>query len=276
VQINFANLSNDYLNRTRIFLILFCVALASQFFLGFATQLRYFKTRPAKVYGPPPRLLGRFTLPSLTDRQFVSLGVVFVLSLCCAALNFVPRLFLVLALLCYFLYFNPIMSLAYIQRKTNLVPIVLLALLFAPGIGESLKQPEPEWPLLLIKLAVAQMYFSAGIQKLRSNGLRWANGRSLRAYLLEHYLWGDSRSALVLARRPSLCMALSSLLLLFELTFWVILVRPQLTLAYIAAGVTFHLGTALTMRINYLKYLSPVYIVFLPEITFQLRSAIGW
>ena len=271
MQTNSAVLYSNQLNHTRIFLILFCVTLATQILFSFAKQLRYFKTEPARIYGPPPRLLGRFSLPSLTVPHFALLGIVLSLSLLAAALNFAPRVFLLLALASYFLYFNPIISLAFVQRKTNLVPIVLLSLLFAPAISQPLGQPAPVWPLILIKLAIAQMYLSAGIQKLRRAGLGWCNGRSLRAYLVEHYLWGDTAKALMLARQPRTCMALSALLLFFELTFWVILLYPQLALPYVITGVAFHLGTALTMRINYLKYLSPIYLVFLGDIAAQLK-----
>jgi hypothetical protein len=271
LQINF-HLQVDDFNRPRVFLILFCVTLAAQLLLAFSTQLRYFKTQPARVYGAPPRLLGRFALPMLTEAQFVLLGAVMVMSLLMAALNFWPRVFLLLALLCYFFYFNPIMSLAYVQRKTNLVPVALVVLLFAPAIAAPLKNVAPSWPVFVIKIAVAQIYLSAGLQKLRHAGWQWSNGKSLQAYLIEHYLWGDTPHALALARRPRLCMVLSSFLLFFELTFWVILFWPQLTLPYVAAGIFFHVGTAVTMRINYLKYLSPVYLVFLVDIALQLKK----
>ena len=267
-----AEIFSQYLNHTRIFQILFCSVLAVQLLLGFHRQLGYFQTTPARVYGPPPRLLGRLTLPTLTSGQFILFGMVLIVSLVCAALSFVPRLFLALALLSYFLYFNPIMSLAYVQRKTNLIPLVLLVLLFAPGTGGPLTQETPQWPLWLIKIGVAQMYFSAAVQKLRHAGWRWCNGRSLRAYLMDHYLWGDSELALKLARLPGVCMALSSVILVFELTFFLILLWPQLTLIYVVVGIAFHLSTALTMRINYLKYLSPVYLVFVFDVERQLRA----
>lgn len=271
MQVN-VNLAGDTFNVTRIFLIFFCVVLMAQLLLAFGQQLRYFKTEPWKIYGAPPRLLGRFALPSLTARRFALLGIVLVVSLMGAALNFAPRISLFVALLCYFLYFNPILSLAYVQRKTNLAPIVLLVLMFAPAINAPLQAASPFWPLFLIKLTVALMYFSAGLQKLRRGGLKWCNGRSLQAYLFEHYLWADTQRALTLARRPRVCMALSSMLLLFELTFWVVLLLPQLTVVFLAAGIAFHIGTALTMRINYLKYLSPVYMVFVIDVARQLNK----
>jgi hypothetical protein len=208
----------------------------------------------------------------LNSGQFILFGIILTASLVCAALSYSPRLFLAVALPSYFLYFNPIMSLAYVQRKTNLIPIVILVLLFAPGTGRPLTQETPVWPLWLIKIAVVQMYFSAAFQKLRHSGLRWCNGMSLRAYLMDHYLWGDSKLALELARLPAVCMALSSVILVFESTFFLILLWPQLTLIYVAVGIAFHVGILLAMRINYLKYLSPVYLVFLFDVLRQLSA----
>jgi hypothetical protein len=253
-----------------MFLILFCLALAIQVLFSLRQQLRYFKTRPSRIYGMPPRLFGLVQLPALTEWQFHLSGIVFALSLILAALGLWPRVFIFVALLCYFPYFNSIMSLAYIQRKTNLLPFVLLVLLVTPSSSMALAQPAPVWPIALIKIALAQMYFSAGLQKLRLAGFKWCDGRSLQAYLVEHYLWGDMGRAWALAQRPRLCVALSCLLLLFELTFWIVLVVPVLNLPYAVAGLVFHLGAALTMRINYLKYLGPVYMVFVTGIAFDL------
>jgi hypothetical protein len=262
-------------NQTRVFLILFCTTLAVESALNFREHRRYFETRPARIYGPPPRLLGRFQLPSLKLQWFQGFGIVFIGSLIFASLGILPRLFLLIALFSYFPYFNSIMSLASIQRKTNLLPIVLLVLAAAPSLNASFQAPSPLWPIFLIQLAVVQMYFSAGVQKLRSGGLNWCDGESLRAYLIKHYLWGDTKSALKLAGHPTVCKLLSIFLLVFELTFWLILFFPRLTYFYVAAGIGFHLGTAVTMRINYLRYIGPVYAVFFIDTAIQVKKFLG-
>lgn len=258
-----------------MFLLLFCVTLAIQVILNFKTQLRYFNTDPTKIYGKPQKLFGKFQLPVLSRKTFISLGILFIISLLLAATNVFPRLFIIIALITYFPYFNSIMSLSFIQRKTNLLPFILFVLLFAPSITESLNQPAPTFPIILIKIAIAQMYFSAAIQKLLNSGLKWYDGRSLQAYLVEHYLWGDTKASLWLAQNQKLCVILSLLSLIFELTFWIIIFFPSLTYIYLAAGLSFHLGTLLTMRINYLKYLSPVYMVFVTDLAFKLKDKIG-
>jgi len=258
-------------NQTRLFLVLFSGTLIWQILLAFPAQYRYFNSRPAKIFGAPPRLFGRFRLPSLNNQQFLALGALLVFSLLVTMFGFLPRLFILIALISYLLYFNPILSLSSVRRKTNLIPMVMVVLLFAPGITAPINQGTSSLPLQLIKVLVALMYFSAGAQKLRQSGFKWADGTTLQAYLTDHYLWDDNKSALYVAQRPRLCAVLSWLVLFLELTFWIILLLPNLVIPYFLAGLAFHLAAALTMRVNYLKYLSPVYMVFVPEITQQVQ-----
>ena len=258
-----------------MFLILFCGTLAVQLLLNFHDQLRFLQTSPTRIYGRSARLLGFYDIPTLNTKQFCFTGLVFILSLLSATAGIASRWCLLVALCCYFLYFGQIISLGYVQRKTNLIPIVLLILLVSPSIGHPLQQSAPLWPVVLTKIALAQMYFSAGLQKLRRGGLRWCNGRALQAYLVHYYLWGDMPGALRLAQQPRLCVLLTSLVMTFELTFWLMLLSPPLTYGYALGGLIFHSATALTMRIHYLKYLSPVYMVFATELAFQLLPVLS-
>jgi hypothetical protein len=253
-------------NQVRMFLILFCLTLALQLTRSFGDQFNYFKTGSDRVYGDPPAIFGFFRLPKISSGTFILFGILMLLSLISAALGWFPRISLAVALCCYFFYFSQIISISYVNRKTNLIPIVLIILLVSPSISKPLSDPAPEWPVMLIKLCIAQMYLSAGIQKLRKCGLKWADGTILQAYLLNHFLWGDMTAAMTVARNLALCRALSILTLLFELTFWVIIFVPALTYVYAIAGLLFHLGTLITMRINYLKYLIPVYTVFIADV----------
>jgi len=179
-----------------------------------------------------------------------------------------------IALVCYFPYFSQIISISYVNRKTNLIPIVLMILLVSPSIAKPLSEPAPQWPIILIKICIVQMYLSAGIQKLRKCGLKWLNGSILQSYFLNHYLWGDMTGSSRLAQNLTLCRILSILVLVFELTFWGILFVPTLTYVYAIGGILFHLGTHITMRINYLKYLMPVYTVFIADIVCRWLVAV--
>ena len=258
------------LNHVRMFLILFCVGLAATLIVNFRDQFLYFRTAPQRLYGRPPGLLGWLPAPSLSSGQFWIAGAVLIVSLLGVAAGVVPHLLLAIALVCHFVYFNPITSLAYVQRKANLAWVVLLILLVSPALDRPLREPAPQWPIVLAKIALAQMYLAAGVQKLRRTGWRWCSGGSLQAYLVEHYLWGDMTWAFRVARSAWLCRILSTGVLAFELTFILIVIVPGLTWWYVMAGVAFHAGTAAVMRIDYWKYVAPVYLVFVTAPALQL------
>ena len=259
-------------NYTLIFTKLFCITLALQISLNFNAQLRYFQTSPRKIYGNPLKLLNAFKLPELTTVQFKLSGLGLIVCLLLATAGIVTRVFIGLAIPLYFLYFSQIISLAYVQRKTNLLPLVLFILLVSPTITFPLNNmASVKWPIILIEACIAQLYLSSGIQKLKQSGLGWCNGETLQAYLFENYLWSDRKIAFVIAQKRWLCTLLSIFTLLFELSFWLMLFFPQLTYIYVSAAILFHIGTLLTMRINYLKYLLPVYMVFFTPFAFSLQ-----
>lgn len=272
----FADLFNPHMpNGAGMFARLFCAAMAIQVLLNFGQQYRYFMTRPSKLYGKGNKLLGLFTLPVLTRNGFLSAGICLVVCLLLVVVGIYPHVAIFVALISCILYFGQIISLAYIQRKTNLVPIVLLILLLSPSLNKSLSSQSTAGELTLIKLALIQVYFSAGLEKIRQSGLEWINGKYLQAYLLENYLWTDRAVSLTITRSPVICALLSTFVLIFELTFSIVLFLPALTFVYVAFALIFHLGTLITMRINYLKYLWPVYMVFFTDIAFHFKSIWG-
>jgi len=262
-------------NSTGMFARLFCATVAIVVSLNFLQQYRYFITPPSKLYGKGPKLLGLVPTPVLNKYQFLTSGLALILGLVLVVFNIYPHLGIAIALICYFLYFSQIISLAYVQRKANLIPIVLLILLFSPSLDKPLSSACATWELVLIKIALIQLYLSAGLQKIKHSGLDWLDGKYLQAYLLENYLWTDRNTALRLASNKMLCAALSLLVLIFELTFGIVLFLPQLTFVYVGFALVFHLGTLITMRINYLKYLGPVYLVFFIDLAFRLKATIG-
>ncbi|HTI60173.1 hypothetical protein [Mucilaginibacter sp.] len=262
-------------NEAGMFAKLFCAVSAIQVLLSFRQQYRYFQTEPWKIYGRRQRLLGFLPLPALNKYQFLGSGLCLTTCLVLVCAGFYTRIFIFIALVNYFLYFSPIISLAYVQRKTNLLPVVLLILLLSPSLDKPLAAPSTAWELILVKIALVQVYFAAGLQKLIRSGLRWVNGKNLQAYLMENYLWSDKKSALVIASRPMLCMILSTLTLFFELTFWLVIFFPSFTFFYVAFAILFHTSTLITMRINYLKYMGPVYLVFFTDTIFRLKIIPG-
>ncbi|MET0393847.1 MAG: hypothetical protein ABW019_11935 [Chitinophagaceae bacterium] len=262
-------------NHAAMFARLFSAVLTIQLLISFRDQYLYFKSQPSRIYGKPARLLGRFRLPVLSASQFMDVGFLLLLSLVFIVIGFLPRLFALSALICYVFYFNSILSLAYVQRKTNLLPLVLLILVVSPSVDEHLFAASTTWELVLVKIGLSQVYLSAGIQKLQQSGWDWCTGRSVQAYLLENYLWSDRRAGLLVAQNRKLCAVLATLTLAFELTFWIIIFIPSLTCIYLAAVVLFHTGTLATMRINYGKYLLPVYMVFFTDLAFWAKDKFG-
>lgn len=236
----------------RLFLTLYCGSISLETALHYREQLEFFRTRPERIYGPAPLLLGFIRLPSVNERLFAWAGIGFIATLAAAACGLVPRLMSIPALICFLIYFIPILPLGYIQRKVNLIPVVLTVLMAAPGRT-----------IQLVGIAVAMVYLSGALEKLRNGGIRWIDGRSLQAYLIEHYLYTQRPQALWLARRPRLCRTLSALVLVWELTFWLVIFFPAAGWIYVPVGLAFHLATAIAMRIRYWVYFCPVYFVFL-------------
>jgi hypothetical protein len=167
-----------------------------------------------------------------------------------------------MALAIYFLYFGQILELSYIRRKTNLIPFIFVILVAAPGTTRPLTETVPGWPLLLVKALLALVYFGSAYRKLTRSGLGWARGEVLQAYLVHHYLCVGTEHALRLARHRAVTALLSAGTLAFEATFWLILPFPTLTGVYVLAGLSFHAGTAVVMRIDYFNYFCLAYLVF--------------
>lgn len=260
-------------NQVKLFMLLSCGYLLAQFADNWREQWR-FRVSAGELW-QTGRVLGLVRIPRLKPRAFALVGLGFGTSLVCICLGFHPRLFLGLAMLAYFLYFGQILSLSYIRRKTNIIPIVFLFLLATPGLDAPLSQDNVMWPLQMIKLAATLVYFSSAVMKLRHGGWRWGDGRTLQAALLTYHLQFDIGPALILARSLLLCRMLSILIWFVEGTFWIVLFFPVLTPLYLAVMVGFHLSSSILFHIHYLKYFTMVYFAFLTDWAFQVWRQYG-
>ncbi len=234
-----------------VFRTLYCGTLATQVAFRFQAQSAFFRSEPSRIYGGMPKLLGLARLQRPGYTQFQLAGVAFALGLAAAALGIAPKVGLGVALLAFFIYFPPILGLGSVMRKANLVPLVLGILLLAPSNQ-----------LLGVQIAVAAVYFSAGIAKLQVSGWRWMDGVALQGYFVTAYMWHERPLALWLSRSRSLCALLSTVVLIWELTFPVAIFFPSMVWVWVVVGVGFHLATSLLMRIHYWVYFGPVYFVF--------------
>jgi hypothetical protein len=120
------------------------------------------------------------------------------------------------------------------------------------------------WPVLAMRWVVALVYLSAAIHKLSLGGLDWMNGYTLQYYLLYHGLERGNDVAVWLSRNHELVWLMSWSTIIFEGTFFLVLVWPTLAWLYLPVGIGLHVGIAATSIADpFLIYL-PVYAAFVP------------
>ncbi len=245
-----------------LFVKCYCFVLAIIFLVNSHNQLLYFKSNVKRKYINSQKIFNLITIPLITKKVFVFYGFSFVISLIFIVFDFFTTISGLLAIFFYFMYFSQIQSLSYIQRKTNTIPIILLVIVVSSIYNFPTYIFGHVWEILLLKIVFSQMYLSAGINKIRLGGLRWLNGHSTQAYLLENYLWNGNKLTLLISNNIVFCAFLSYLIFLYEVSFWIIIIYPQFTLFFVLFSLSFHLSTNYLMKINYLKYLAPFYFIF--------------
>jgi len=122
------------------------------------------------------------------------------------------------------------------------------------------------WPTLLLFAEVAAFYCGAGIAKVRTSGLAWADGWTLQYLLLN----ADTPAGRWIAESRPLCALLSSLVLAFELSAPLGMfgrLRPFV----LAGGAAFHLGTTLLLHISFWP-VAALYLVFVPWTSLATRA----
>lgn len=118
------------------------------------------------------------------------------------------------------------------------------------------------WPLLLVQWLLALIYLATAMSKLGSAGLDWMNGYTLQYFLLRDALrW--SNIGVWLAHQQTVVWLLSWMTILFEGTFFLVLIFPRLAWLYIPSGVALHMGIYLTMGAFFFQFIV-IYTVFIP------------
>jgi hypothetical protein len=79
--------------------------------------------------------------------------------------------------------------------------------------------------------------------------------------LLQHMKFDIPVAAKVAKSRP-LCTLIAVATLGHQITFPIILLLPRAELYYVVAALLFHLCTKILMRIDYLTYQGPSYVIF--------------
>jgi predicted DCC family thiol-disulfide oxidoreductase YuxK len=119
------------------------------------------------------------------------------------------------------------------------------------------------WPLKLVQWLFALVYLSAARLKLKAAGLDWMNGYTLQYYLWQDGLRWDRAMGVWLAQHHTTAWLLSWVTILFEGTFFLVLVFPRLAWIYIPVGIALHTGIYLAMKAYFFQYLAS-YAVFIP------------
>ena len=119
------------------------------------------------------------------------------------------------------------------------------------------------WPLLLVQNLFGLVYLDAALRKLYAGGLDWVNG-----YTLQYYLYSDasrrgSAFGLWLARQHTAACVLSWVTILWEGTFFLVLIFPRLVWVYLPLGIGLHAGMALAGVASFPQFMA-LYVVFIP------------
>jgi hypothetical protein len=132
------------------------------------------------------------------------------------------------------------------------------------------ESPFAGWPLKLLTWMFALIYLSAVFCKLGGSGLHWLNGYTLQFYMLQDATYWGSAVGIWLGQHHLVCWVMSWATLLFEATFFVVLLFPRLGWVYAVWGILVHVGIFSAMRAPFLTYL-PVYSVLIPWRDWALR-----
>jgi hypothetical protein len=121
------------------------------------------------------------------------------------------------------------------------------------------------WAVQTALIVVAGSYFFSGFAKLVNSGVAWAAGSNMRWIL---YISSDSRPtpdhwSLFIADRPWLAHLVAALILLLELGFPVILFWKRARPVFVIGAIAFHLGTWLTLGLDYWAQAATVVVVLI-------------
>lgn len=247
------------MNIVRLFAILYCGSLSVIVIWRHRQQSRY-----ARLLGPfetPEKVLGRWRIPRLNNRQFHLVGFCFVGCLVLGMLQPTARIALATAIPLYFVYFGQFLGISYVVRKSNLIPQILLILVLSPSIDKALPVASSRWVLLTIQALLVQVYLSSAYSKLRNTGFAWVSAREQQGILLFHDLCYDLPFSRRLANIDRLCWLMGISAFVFEASFWIILVISKLSWIYAIVGILFHVTTWFLMKIDYMTYQGPAYWV---------------
>lgn len=130
-----------------------------------------------------------------------------------------------------------------------------------PGPG-----PAYGWPVRTAMLVIALAYLVSGLHKIAgSGGLGWASSDNMRSLLYAASdAQGHNTSALWIAEHPWIAHLAAYGLLATESLFFLVLLAPRLRWMFVPAVIALHIGTWITLRLDYSAWVLCVIIVFIP------------
>jgi hypothetical protein len=156
-----------------------------------------------------------------------------------------------------------------------------LPLVFAPGDARwSDRSPQRRygWTIRTAIGVMSVIYCFTGIWKLRSSGLEWVFSDNMKWALA----WGRVRGeptplqdvAVFLAAHRPLPEIFAGCILVFELTFPLVLFFRRIRPAYVVAAWCFHMGTVLLLGLDYTMWPATVTILLVdwPAVVDRVRS----
>ena len=169
-------------------------------------------------------------------------------------------------------------SLGQPMHNETLLMLALVPLLFAPTADAwsvpawIRRRPVPGpsvgygWPVRTAMIVVAGGYFFSGVYKLVFSGLAWVTSDNLRwvMYGISDENSHPIKAALFLAGHPVLAHLAAALTLVMELGFPLCLWRPKAAWFFVPGAVLLHLGTGLTMHLDYSPWALTVVVLFIP------------
>jgi predicted DCC family thiol-disulfide oxidoreductase YuxK/uncharacterized membrane protein YphA (DoxX/SURF4 family) len=119
------------------------------------------------------------------------------------------------------------------------------------------------WPIKMVAWLMSLAYFSSALTKWMRSGHDWLNGYTLQYYLVQDGIRWGSELGLWLGGQHVPVVVMSWATILWEATFWLVLVVPALAIVYVPIGASFHLGTHILMRATFWHF-HALYASFVP------------
>jgi hypothetical protein len=159
------------------------------------------------------------------------------------------------------------------ERGLEISIVACLVLAVAPSgdawaVGRAAPAPPPSaayaWPVTLIRLLLASVYFNAFLSKLLRVGPAWVSAENLRRWLV---VFEDQEQVGLfhavgpwMARHPLLCLGAALLAMVVDGGLWLAALSRTARRWLVPLALAFHAGIALSMNIIFLN--APQLLVF--------------